>query len=34
MWKYFIDNLNGNITVDHTVSFYCGDAAGREKTKT
>ncbi|KAL2920125.1 DNA kinase/phosphatase Pnk1 [Polyrhizophydium stewartii] len=29
MWHHFVRSLNGNIEVDTSVSFYCGDAAGR-----
>lgn len=33
MWEYFEKNLNGDVKIDKTKSFYCGDAAGRPKTK-
>lgn len=29
MWKYFVENMNEGKEVDKTLSFYCGDAAGR-----
>jgi bifunctional polynucleotide phosphatase/kinase len=34
MWEYFIKNCNEGVKVNLTKSFYCGDAAGRPKTKT
>jgi len=34
MWKYFVKECNGDIQPDLKKSFYCGDAAGRPKTKT
>ena len=33
MWKYFTENCNKGEKVDMKESFYCGDAAGRLKTK-
>lgn len=33
MWKYFTKHCNGDQEVDMSKSFYCGDAAGRPKTK-
>ena len=33
MWKYFTSKCNGGVKVDMKSSFYCGDAAGRPKTK-
>lgn len=29
MWDYFIEHMNGGVKADLTVSFFCGDAAGR-----
>jgi len=34
MWNYFLRELNTNMDVDKTSSFFCGDAAGRPKTAT
>lgn len=34
MWKYLVKNMNGGIQPDMKNSIYCGDAAGRAKTKT
>jgi len=34
MWKYFVTKINGGLKIDTTLSFYCGDAAGRPKTAT
>jgi len=30
MWDYMVENLNGGIKPDLKVSFFCGDAAGRQ----
>jgi HAD superfamily hydrolase (TIGR01662 family) len=34
MWRYFCPNLNDGVKIDTSLSFYCGDAAGRPKTAT
>lgn len=34
MWKYFVENCNDGVVPKKTKSLYCGDAAGRPKTKT
>jgi bifunctional polynucleotide phosphatase/kinase len=33
MWDFFSKNCNGGVAIDKAQSFYCGDAAGRVKTK-
>ena len=33
MWEYFVKNLNDGKKLDMDVSFYCGDAAGRNVPK-
>ncbi len=31
VWEYLLKYQNGNVGIDMTNSFYCGDAAGRKK---
>ena len=33
MWSYFRSNLTGDVALDLSDSFYCGDAAGRPENK-
>lgn len=34
MWEIFCERLNGKTKIDRTLSFYCGDAAGRKGDET
>ena len=34
MWNYLQKEANEDVKIDKSKSIYCGDAAGRDKTKT